>query len=124
MTVSRRDCDVRKNASRLSRDRDVRDRDYNPDSMANCGRKIRDSAMVTMDSVQKTTIASLFSVVQLNLIHFIFGYRVGFSGLADQMALFSVQFYQTKDGDFYQRLLPAPSVSMIIGYTIFNVENV
>jgi len=30
VTVSRRDRDVRKNASRPSRDRDVRDRDYNP----------------------------------------------------------------------------------------------
>ena len=32
VTVSRRDRDVRKTASRPSRDRDVRDRDYNPDT--------------------------------------------------------------------------------------------
>jgi len=45
VTVSRRDRDIRKNTSRPSRDRDVRDRDYNPAVMFMLLQTVRLSTM-------------------------------------------------------------------------------
>ena len=85
-------------------------------SIANCGRMVTESATVTMESLEETTIALLNGTIadpydlpfsQMGVpyapwyasghssttgdpIHFMFGSRVGFSGSADRMALFRV----------------------------------
>jgi len=82
--------------------------------MTNCGRTVRDSAMVTMGSVQETTIALSNGTIDdpftqnggpkctpRDVSNFewpyglrdplLFGSRVGFAGSVDQMALFPVR---------------------------------
>ena len=86
---------------------------------------VTDSATVTMESLQETTITlsngaiadplrpSLppkigvpYEPIYVNghisatgdLIHFMFGSRVGFSGTADRTALFFLRFEQIQDG--------------------------
>jgi len=87
-------------------------------SITNCGRMVTNSAMVTMESLYETTITlSNGAIADLlrpllppkcgfhmppiyanghisatgDPIHFMFGSRVGFSGTADLMALFSIR---------------------------------